>query len=171
MWIRSQTWVRFVWDHFLVFLYIPSFVSSMCLLWNAMGSLSVDLQMIMASGIEKKAGLECRVEYYALPVNNVRMWDCGETKQLFWRKWGFMSPVCSISDEWLRSSTTERCLTKYIGATYTRITGGFGNNILCILSKKKKDINVTSIIIKQCICESDLDMISRGLEIKLQVNL
>lgn len=38
-----------------------------------MGSLSVDLQMIMASGIEKKAGLECRVEYYALPVNEVRM--------------------------------------------------------------------------------------------------
>lgn len=38
-----------------------------------MGSLSVDLQMIMASGIEKKAGLECRVECNALPVNNVRM--------------------------------------------------------------------------------------------------
>lgn len=38
-----------------------------------MGSLSVDLQILMASGIEKKADLECRVEYYALPMNKIRV--------------------------------------------------------------------------------------------------
>lgn len=38
-----------------------------------MGSLSVDLQILMASGIEERADLECRVEYYALPMNKIRV--------------------------------------------------------------------------------------------------
>lgn len=111
----------------------------MCSLWNAMGSLSVDLQILMASGIEKKADLECRVEYYALPMNKIRVWDCVE-KQSHCSEGNTDSQIsmCSINDEWWRSSTTQRCLKKYVRATYTKITGGIGNNILCILGKQKK---------------------------------